>query len=70
MFCRKIIMFSSMKYQIQKLNLNVGKIREKAIREMQARGVKSELRSNDESGLGDGGERYTKGWVWYFLSIT
>lgn len=38
---------------------------------MQARGIKSELRSNDESGIGDGGERYTKGWVFFlFFSIT
>lgn len=37
---------------------------------MQARGIKSELRSNDESGIGDGGERYTKGWVFfYFLAL-
>lgn len=38
---------------------------------MQARGIKSELRSNDESGIGDGGERYTKGCVVFlFFSIT
>lgn len=37
---------------------------------MQARGIKSELRSNDESGIGDGGERYTKSWVFfYFLAL-
>lgn len=36
---------------------------------MQARGIKSELRSNDESGIGDGSERYTKGWVGFFLAL-
>ena len=47
-----------LQYEISnsKAKSECGKIREKAIRKMQARGIKSELRSNDESGIGDRSE--------------